>query len=63
MWPGDLGLVRVYNLLRENVIAQTKVHLFQGELQHLINERASCDCSDWADTFFARVPFHAHPLK
>ena len=58
-----LGLVSVYNLLPEKVVAQKEVKHFQRELANLLKERAVEGCEDWQQTFSPRVPLWKHPLQ
>ena len=57
-----LGLVRVYNILPQEVVDTSSVQRFQSVLQRLPLTRAREGCHNWPDTFSPRVPLLGHPL-
>ena len=57
-----LGLVAVYNLLPDEIVAADTVKDFQRLLQDLLCHRAVNDALDWKDTYSPRVPMWRHPL-
>ena len=58
-----LGLIAVYNLLPESIVAEDTVKEFQKKLQELLKARAEAGCEDWADTLSPRVPLWRHSLR
>ena len=58
-----LGLVRVYNLLSQELVNAKSVSSFQGALQNIVKSRAAQGRPDWADTFSPRMPLLTHPLR
>ena len=57
-----LGLVRIYNLLPQDIVDSTSVKSFQQALQALVMMRAKEGCHDWPDSFSPRLPLLGHPL-
>ena len=58
-----LGLVKLYNLLPEDTVAEVTVAGFQRKLQDLVKARAAAGCDDWALTLSPRVPLWKHALR
>ena len=58
-----LGLVAVYNLLSEELIASSDVQLFQAKLQNLTKRQLHIGNSEWRQLFSPRVPMYCHPLR
>ena len=57
-----LGLVSVYNLLPDSVVAARTVHDVQSLLQALLRDYAG-SYTVWSDLFSCRIPFANHPLR
>ena len=57
-----LGLVSVYNLLPDRIVAHRSVPAFQKSLQQLVLERAKQGRDDWQQTLSPRVAMSRHPL-
>jgi hypothetical protein len=58
-----LGLIAVYNLLPEGVVAARDVSAFQCALQQLVKSRCRHGCADWVESLSPRVPLATHPLR
>ena len=57
------GLIRVYNLLNEEIVEAKSVSCFQSRLQNMLFTRAAVGCGDWTRTFSPRVAVWEHPLR
>ena len=58
-----LGLVDVYNLLPENIVAATDVSMFQTRLQRDLIHAAKGGVRDWQSLYSPRLTIYAHPLR
>ena len=58
-----LGLVKLYNLLPGDAVAEETVADFQKKLQDLVKARAAAGCEDWPLTLSPRVPLWRHALR
>ena len=57
-----IGMVRIYNLLPDFIVAAECVSDFQSLLSSLLKDYAS-HRPDWPSLFSPRVPLAHHPLK
>ena len=57
-----IGLVAVYNLLPEEVVAANAVKSIQGRLQRMVVERALDGDEHWATMLSPRHDMYGHPL-
>ena len=57
------GLVHVYNLLPEEVVALPTVRAFQSALQRMVKSAAAAEHPEWRELLSPRVPFFRHPLQ
>ena len=57
------GLIGIYNMLPNSVVAHDSVKTFQAALSQLVRREAACDNPRWRDLFSPRLPFHRHPVR
>ena len=57
------GLVRVYNLLPEELVCPTSVAHFQGLPQTCLKDKATSGTWSWRSTFSPRLSFDSHPVR
>ena len=57
------GLVGIYNMLPNEVVAHNSVKQFQAALSQLVRREAGRDNPGWRDLFSPRLPYHNHPAR
>ena len=57
-----LGLVAIYNMLPQTVVATSSVQAFQRELQTIVCKAAQSGHVQWHKLFSPRLPLATHPL-
>jgi hypothetical protein len=57
------GLVGVYNLLPEVLVASPTIHTFQQKLQHFVKTLAIEGDERWHQALSPHVPLWQHPLR